>query len=273
MIERIWFAVCDRAFMALRRATSSMRIDSTEPSAVFATPSAWPDCTARAAEIASVVSDLPCRRRSWRLPRHLDHRDLLGGQEPGQAGTPGAGAFDPDRDDVAEPVEPAPQRGVARCGCGERLGAEHPAELVECGCDVGVFVGVDAHGHRTCSFLRWSSPSLPLYGFKGLARTCREGAGNPGTVGADPEPVPHPTGECRLRAGRRIVRSTTVGVSRFVSQTNPETKPTDSASFSGTARLRSRLPQFGLTQRAHAGALPLTVGRLRLGAQATCTGG
>jgi hypothetical protein len=34
MIEWIWFAVCDRAFMALRRATSSMRIDSTEPSAV-----------------------------------------------------------------------------------------------------------------------------------------------------------------------------------------------------------------------------------------------
>ena len=50
---------------------------------------------------------------------------------------------------------------------------------------------------------------------------CRE----PGTVEPDPEPVPHPTGECRLRAGRRIVRRTT-SVSRFESQTNPKTKPT-----------------------------------------------
>ena len=36
----------------------------------------------------------------------------------------------------------------------------------------------------------------------------------------------HPTGECRLRAGRRIVRRTTEDVSRFRSQTNPKTKPT-----------------------------------------------
>jgi hypothetical protein len=59
MIERIWFAVCDRAFMALRLATISNRIDSTEPFAVFAAPCSSPDCTARAAEIASVGSDLP----------------------------------------------------------------------------------------------------------------------------------------------------------------------------------------------------------------------
>ena len=48
----------------------------------------------------------------------------------------------------------------------------------------------------------------------------------PGTVDADPDPVPHPTGECRLRASRRIVRKTTRRVSRFVSQTNPKTNPT-----------------------------------------------
>jgi hypothetical protein len=60
MIEWIWFAVWVRALRALRRATWSRRIDSSEPSAVFAAPcSSPPDCTARAAEIASVGSDLP----------------------------------------------------------------------------------------------------------------------------------------------------------------------------------------------------------------------
>jgi hypothetical protein len=42
-IEWIWFAACDRALRALRRATWSSRIDSTAPFAVFAAPCSSPD--------------------------------------------------------------------------------------------------------------------------------------------------------------------------------------------------------------------------------------
>src|SRR5436190_10583804 len=52
-----------------RRTTNNARIASTSPSAVFAIPDARPDNTARAASIASSSSDLPLRRRSWRLGR------------------------------------------------------------------------------------------------------------------------------------------------------------------------------------------------------------
>ena len=45
--------------MALRRATCSNRIDSTDPFAAFGAPVASPDCTDRAAPIASIGSDLP----------------------------------------------------------------------------------------------------------------------------------------------------------------------------------------------------------------------
>jgi len=47
------------AFIALRRAIRRRRIASTVPVAVFGVPTASPACTARAALIASAVSDLP----------------------------------------------------------------------------------------------------------------------------------------------------------------------------------------------------------------------
>ena len=41
-----------------------------------------------------------------------------------------------------------------------------------------------------------------------------------------PGPVPHPTGECRLRAADESFERQPESVSRFVSQTNPKTEPT-----------------------------------------------
>ena len=53
-----------RASRPERLAMSRTRIASTLPSAILATPVARPDRTARAASMASMVSDLPCARRS-----------------------------------------------------------------------------------------------------------------------------------------------------------------------------------------------------------------
>ena len=52
-----------------REAMSSTRIASTLPSAVLATARARPLSAARAASMASMVSDLPWRRRACRFGR------------------------------------------------------------------------------------------------------------------------------------------------------------------------------------------------------------
>ena len=67
--EWTWLAACVRAFIALRRATRSSRIDSTVPVAAFGVPTASPASTARAAASASAGSDLPRFRRAWRFGR------------------------------------------------------------------------------------------------------------------------------------------------------------------------------------------------------------
>jgi hypothetical protein len=59
----IWLLAWVRALMALRRATWSIRIASTEPVAVLGVALASRDCTERAAPMASAGSDLACRRR------------------------------------------------------------------------------------------------------------------------------------------------------------------------------------------------------------------
>jgi hypothetical protein len=60
---------CVRALSALPRARRSSRIISTSSSPAFGEPAASADKTARAAASASVGSDLPLRRRVWRLGR------------------------------------------------------------------------------------------------------------------------------------------------------------------------------------------------------------
>ena len=83
------------------------------------------DSAARAASIASSSSDLPLRRRSCRFGTvDLDHRDPRRREVPGQAGTVGAGAFDPDPLDRAERPQPRRQRVIARRRRRERLA--HP---------------------------------------------------------------------------------------------------------------------------------------------------
>lgn len=64
-----WLIAWVRALIALRRATRSMRSDSTGPSPVLGVAAASPESTAIAALIASMVSFLPCRRRRCRLGR------------------------------------------------------------------------------------------------------------------------------------------------------------------------------------------------------------
>ena len=64
---RIWFKHVIRASRPERLAMSSARIASPLPSAVLATPVARPDSTARAASMASRLSDLPWARRSCRF--------------------------------------------------------------------------------------------------------------------------------------------------------------------------------------------------------------
>ena len=83
---RIWLRHLMRTSLPERWATSSARIASTLPSAVFATPAARPDNAARAASTASPASDLPCRRRACRLGRSTSTTATPLPQRPGQPG-------------------------------------------------------------------------------------------------------------------------------------------------------------------------------------------
>ena len=66
---RIWLMAWVRLLRAEERATRSTRMASTFPSLVLADPVASPPWAARAAAMASSGSDLPLRRRRWRLGR------------------------------------------------------------------------------------------------------------------------------------------------------------------------------------------------------------
>ena len=65
----IWLAATVRALTAERRASDSVRIASTQPSADLGTAVASPLSAARAAVSASTVSVLARRRRVWRFGR------------------------------------------------------------------------------------------------------------------------------------------------------------------------------------------------------------
>ena len=110
--------------------------------------------------------------------RHLDHRDILSGEVTGQARTPRAGAFDTDRDDLTEGAQPAQQLPVAGRGRRELCGAEHPAEIVERGGEVGVLVGVDTAGDapRCICHRGHSHPFIELW----MARTAGHGQASDG---------------------------------------------------------------------------------------------
>ena len=65
---RIWLSAWVRPLRAEDLATRKTRMDSTFPSLVLASP-ALAQRAAQAAEMASWGSDLPLRRRRWRLGR------------------------------------------------------------------------------------------------------------------------------------------------------------------------------------------------------------
>src|SRR4051812_42704982 len=77
-------------------------------------------------------------------------------------------------------------------------------------------------------------------GFKGVARTCREGAGNPGLLAQTRTSFPtRPVSAVSGPADGSFERQPE-GVSRFESQTDPETKPTVDTPPLETADTNSR---------------------------------
>ena len=153
--------------------------------------------------LAFPPADLPVRAVD------LDHRDPGPVEMAGQCRPIRAGALHTDLLDFAMAAQPADQALIASLGRLERFDAEHPAEVIDHGRHMHLGMGVDTRGHRTCRLYDGHRHPFLLHwvqrGGTHLPGGCRE----PGPVGADPDHVPHPTGECRLRAGRRIVRETT----------------------------------------------------------------
>src|SRR6266566_8216561 len=114
-----------RSARALRLATISARIASTEPSRPFGAPRARPDCAARAALTASRGPGLALPAPVLAVGAvDLDDPDAGGGDVAGQAGPVAAGALDADQADGPEPAQPAQQPGVAGRGDGELCDAE-----------------------------------------------------------------------------------------------------------------------------------------------------
>jgi len=75
-------------------------------------------------------------------PVDLDHPDLCGSQESGQAGAVAAGALDPDRGHGTESLQPGEQPAVASHR-GRELGiAQQPAQLIDRRRGMGVEVGI-----------------------------------------------------------------------------------------------------------------------------------
>ncbi len=160
---RIWFRHLMRVSRAERFATSNTRIASTLPSAVFAIPDARPDNAARAASIASTVSDFPARRRADgsddqpRSPRAPAPR----GSGPSRRRTrrcpqPPPAAASPN------PTSHACNAPISRRRGRERLHAQHAAARVHRGRDMHIQMGIDSardraralydgHRHPFCS--------------------------------------------------------------------------------------------------------------------------
>ena len=71
---------------------------------------------------------------------------------PGQACAIAAGALDPDGSQFAEPTHPGQHCLIAGWRGRERLGAQHPSDLVDHCRDVDFRMGVHAAGNRTDVF-------------------------------------------------------------------------------------------------------------------------
>ena len=133
-----------RALTAVARATRSERIISTIPSPVLGMTVTSPACTARAAASASEGSDLPCRRRADRSGRLTSSTTWPSAcEEAGQPGPVAAGAFHPERFDLARAHAPRPAGRRSRRGGRHAHRRQAAAELIFGVRDVDLAVGVD----------------------------------------------------------------------------------------------------------------------------------
>jgi hypothetical protein len=77
-------------------------------------------------------------------------------------------------------MHPTDEPLIAGLGRLERFDAEHPTEVIDHRDHMHLGMRVDTRSHRTCRLYDGHRHPFLLHWFKGLARTCREGAGNPG---------------------------------------------------------------------------------------------
>lgn len=89
-----------------------------------------------------------------------------------QADAIGTGSLNADSRDRPEGSEPLDEIGVAGLGRGERLDAEHAADIVDGCSDMNINVGVDPSGDRTQRLYDGHGHPFALNG-QGVARTCR----------------------------------------------------------------------------------------------------
>ena len=107
-------------------------------------------------------------------PVDLHHGHALVQEHPGEPGAVAAGAFHPDRPELAVPAKPAQQLPVATAGSRELAVAEQPSLLVDDGSVVGATVGVDPADDNTGA-LGHPGVAFPLDDRAGQARTGRAG--------------------------------------------------------------------------------------------------
>ena len=211
--------------MAERLATINTLIASTLPVRDFGTPRDDPDSAARAAETASRGSDLPARRRSCRLGAvNLDHIEIGARQMAGEPSPIGPGSLHTNAHYRAERSHPTHQPGVPSVGRGERLHAQHAADLVDNSGDVNVLVGVDTSGDRALLLYDGHRHPFARNG-QGVSRTCRERDQRTPELLAQPPTSPtRPVSPVPELAGESFEGQLSMSVSRFESQANSGTQ-------------------------------------------------
>ena len=133
-----------RALTAERRATVRARVASTQPLADSAATAPSPLSAARAAASAPTVSQVPLRRRVWRLGRITSTASTSAAARRRARPAPvGAGALHADAKHRAPTLRPAGQPAAALSTGDELRGAQNAAGAVDRGRDTDAVVGVD----------------------------------------------------------------------------------------------------------------------------------
>ena len=126
-------------------------MDSTFPSLDLASPATSPARAARAAVMAAWGSDLPLRRRRWRLGRSTSTTLTRSAWRWRVSPAPvGPRPFDADQLDRAEVAQPSEQQLGAALGGGEALDAEEGSSVVQRRSYMHVALCIDAAGDAPC---------------------------------------------------------------------------------------------------------------------------